>query len=92
MSDFQVCVQEIICPFENRSKRMDTAALKSNVLWLVTFQVDSFSLDTLVPAFLPGTLTFSFLKLPTAVPVYYVKFLLIIRSSEFQDSFLNCTS
>jgi amino acid transporter len=73
MSDFSVLCSRNYLPFENRSNNMDTASLKSKVLWLITFIVDSFSLDTLVPAFLPETLTFSFLKLPTAVPFYYVK-------------------
>ena len=60
-------------PLENRSNSMGTASLKSKVLQLITFKVDSFSMDTLVPAFLPWTLTFSFLELPTAVPFHYVK-------------------
>jgi hypothetical protein len=54
---------------------MGTASLKSKVLWLlvIMFEVDSSSMGTLVPAFLPGTLTFSFLELPTAVPFHCVQ-------------------
>jgi hypothetical protein len=68
MSDFSVLCSRNYLPFENRSNSMDTASLKSKVLWLITFIVDSFSVDTVVPAFLPEILTFSFLELPTAVP------------------------
>jgi len=73
MSDCSVLCSRNYLPFENRSNSMDTASLKSKVLWLITFIVDSFIVDTIVPAFLPETLTFSFLELPTAVPFHYVK-------------------
>jgi hypothetical protein len=70
---FSVLCSRNYLPFENRSNSMDTASLKIKVLWLITFKVDSFSMDTLVPVFLPGTLTFSSFKLPTAVPFHYVQ-------------------
>jgi hypothetical protein len=70
---FSVLCSRNYLSFENRSNSMDTASLKSKVLRLITLKVDSFSMDTLVPAFLPVTLTFRFLELPTAVPFHYVK-------------------